>query len=115
MRYKRLKERNIDDIIIPEAPKPIISIKGSEGNIELEAGVIYIADELTSVSLSLIDYDLSDFGAEYHLFFYSGDTPTTIEYPENIKFSEGMQPNIESNKTYEFYIINNCLKYEWYE
>lgn len=115
MEYKRLKERNTNNNIIPEAPKPIIELQGDGGVAELEAGIIYIAGEVTNISLTLVNYDLSDFGAEYHLFFTSGNTPTTVEYPQTIKFPKGVQPTIESNKTYEFHIINNCLTYEWYE
>lgn len=50
------------------------------------------------------DFEL-DFTPEYMLEFISGETPTNLTLPADVKFPE--EPTIEANKRYQLSIVNN--------
>lgn len=47
------------------------------------------------------------YGNEYIFEFQCGSTATTLTLP-NIKWANGVAPNLEPNTTYQISILNNC-------
>ena len=112
--FCKLKKRD-GTVLAISSPELIVRVQGTSGALELKSEVLYICETLDSLFFSLEDTGDNTVAGAYHIMFTSGETPTTIEYPEGLKYPKGVQPTIESNKTYEFHIINKCLTYEWYE
>lgn len=67
--------------------------------------------EQKSLTISLTKYESwdnylgIDFTPEYMLEFISGETPTNLTLPADVKFPE--EPTIEANKRYQLSIVNN--------
>lgn len=103
-----------NQVLIPMSLKPIVVENSQTPNLALNDGYLYLCDEITSLDFTLNPPQSNDYVAEYHLIFSSGATPTTINWAGGLKFTDGNTPTIESGKTYEINIINNCVLIQSY-
>lgn len=109
----KLKKRD-GTLLSISSPKSIAQVQGTSGSLELEPEILYICGELASLSFSLNSIGDNGVAGEYHIMFQSGNTPTTVIYPSGLWYPDGVAPTIESNRKYEFHIVNNCLGYQSY-
>lgn len=80
------------------------NISGTSITQELLPNKFYLFQEVTSLTLTLAN-PIEGLYNEYMLQFTSGDTPTTLNLPETIKWIGSNL--IQSNKTYQISIVNN--------
>lgn len=113
--YIQIIDENQNNVI-PLSLKPIKKIDGNNINIQFDDGYLYVfSDGLTDLNFTLNPSANLDFTAEYHFIFTSDqNTPTTIGWDANCRFTNGTYPTIQANTTYEVNIINNCVLIQSY-
>lgn len=104
---------------IIKAEADTTSSNGPVYNSTLKPNLMYIFDSDSYDGVGSINIDLDDstssalmlhqlqYTNEFAFQFESGETPTTFMVPENIKWVNGVNPTIKSNKIYQVSIINN--------
>lgn len=98
-----------DDIVVNSINNKVAKITMSSINGALEPNQLYVWPEMQELNISLVTpIDLSMVN-EYHFFFDSGDTPTTLSLPDSILIPEEF--TVEKNKRYEISILENCMLY----
>lgn len=87
--------------------KPIINTENVSSVRVLKPNTFYnITNKLAEINITSLE-PISVGYAEYMFQFSSGDNPTVLSLPENIKWIDGQQPVIKANKTYQVSILNN--------
>lgn len=96
----------------PEGPRgpagesgisPRQEMQNTDTTITLEPNTLYIFPEMTSLTVTLAEPDNSNVANEYHFFFASGATATTLTL--NDVLSDAY--SIEANMKYEVSILEN--------
>lgn len=77
----------------------------------LNPNEVYYFPTMSSLSITL--GTATSMFDEYHFFFTSGSTKTTLTIPSSVKLPDGFE--IEANKTYEISIANNLLLCQGWE
>ena len=77
----------------------------------LNPNEVYYFPAMASLSITL--GTATSMFDEYHFFFTSGSTKTTLTIPSSVKLPDGFE--IEANKTYEISIANNLLLCQGWE
>lgn len=79
--------------------------------VTLKPNEVYYFPTMSSLSITL--GTATSMFDEYHFFFTSGSTKTTLTIPSSVKLPDGFE--IEANKTYEISIANNLLLCQGWE
>lgn len=66
----------------------------------------YVWGEVSSLDITLLNYQDDSFAQEFLFQFTSGATPTTLSIDANIQWANGIEPIPKSNKTYQISIVN---------
>lgn len=83
----------------------------SNTSVTLNPNEVYYFPTMSSLTITL--GTATNMFDEYHFFFTSGSTATTLTLPSTVKLPDGFA--IEANKTYEISIANNLLLYQGWE
>lgn len=87
---------------------PVVNNDTSNTTATIQPNTLYIWGEVTSLNITLATPTDNNVLNEYHFFFESGDTATTLSLPNTVLWEE--EPDITTNTKYEVIIINNCGK-----
>lgn len=87
---------------------PVVNNGTSNTTATIQPNTLYIWGEVTSLNITLATPTDDTIQNEYHFFFESGDTATTLSLPSSVLWDE--EPIIFSNTKYEVIVINNCAK-----
>lgn len=79
-------------------------LRTSSTTMSISPNVFYVWDEVPSLTLTFTE-GTSGVANEYLFQFTSGSTPTTLSLPDDIKWTGGETPSIESNKIYQISIL----------
>ena len=86
---------------------PILNHDTSNTTIsELTPNVFHIWGTVTSLNITLGEKTTDGFINEYIFQFTSGTTATTLTLPTEIKWANGVAPNIIAGATYQISIVN---------
>ena len=99
---------------------PVVNNGTSNTTATIQPNTLYIWGEVTRLNITLATPTDNNILNEYHFFFESGDTATTLSLPNTVLWDE--EPAIVPNYSYEVIIVNNCGKiipysdnHEWTE
>lgn len=87
---------------------PVVNNGTSNTTATIQPNTLYIWGEVTRLNITLATPTDDTIQNEYHFFFESGDTATTLSLPNTVLWDE--EPVIFSNTKYEVIVINNCAK-----
>lgn len=87
---------------------PVVNNGTSNTTATIQPNTLYIWGEVTRLNITLATPTDNNILNEYHFFFESGDTATTLLLPNTVLWDE--EPVIFSNTKYEVIITNNCAK-----
>lgn len=87
---------------------PVVNNGTSNTTATIQPNTLYIWGEVTRLNITLATPTDNNILNEYHFFFESGDTATTLSLPNTVLWDE--EPVIFSNTKYEVIITNNCAK-----
>ena len=80
-------------------------IESTETTLELQPNKFYMFGEVSELNLTLAEITDNTQLNEFMFEFISGETATTLTFPDTIKWAE--TPNVEANKIYQCSIVNN--------
>lgn len=86
---------------------PVVNHGTADTTFALTPNVMHVWGEVGSLTITL-GAETDGVVNEYAFQFTSGATATTLTYPSNLKWSNGIVPIVESDSTYEVRVINNC-------
>lgn len=78
--------------------------------VSLEPNKLYVFPEMAELTINFPQTRVITY-REYHFIFESGETPTVLTLPENVKSDLA----VESNRIYEVSIIDNLLAWTSWE
>lgn len=87
---------------------PVVNNGTSNTTATIQPNTLYIWGEVTRLNITLATPTDDTIQNEYHFFFESGDTATTLSLPNTVLWDE--EPDITTNTKYEVIIVNNCGK-----
>lgn len=87
---------------------PVVNNGTSNTTATIQPNTLYVWGEVASLNITLATPTDNSILNEYHFFFKSGATATTLSLPSSILWEE--EPDITTNTKYEVIIINNCGK-----
>lgn len=91
---------------------PVVNNGTSNTTATIQPNTLYIWGEVTRLNITLATPTDNNIQNEYHFFFESGDTATTLSLPNTVLWDE--EPLIATNTKYEVIIVNNCAKLKAY-
>lgn len=114
MRCTIFCDRNIEELVLYRHLFGIAKVDNYNSNVTLQPNVLCEMDVMKSLTVTLGEvpatwdsniHTSKNFTPEYMLEFISGETPTNLTLPADVKFPE--EPTIEANKRYQLSIVNN--------
>lgn len=87
---------------------PVVNNGTSNTTATIQPNTLYIWGEVTSLNITLATPTDNSILNEYHFFFKSGDTATTLSLPNTVLWDK--EPTVIPNCQYEVIIVNNCGK-----
>ena len=87
---------------------PVVNNGTSNTTATIQPNTLYVWGEVTRLNITLATPTDDTIQNEYHFFFESGDTATTLSLPNTVLWGE--EPDITTNTKYEVIIDNNYGK-----